>query len=425
MTAQPQNLQTQAETALLQLLANLKLDGARLEAADRLRKKGLPHRRVEEWKYTDLRALLKDVPPLPGRVAQAHATTGGQDALVPADIILNVVNGVPQDFETDTASRSGKANANKAVSISRGIASSAGFHEKASVTVDLNLALASSGFVIKVGKAEQAPVIFIDHSVSGGDAVTAACRHSIVVEAGAKAVLVERFSGPDGLGYIASGGLSVRVEDGASLTHARVVSEGSQSSHLGAIGARIGTDATYEPFVMTIGSHLVRTDIHVTFEGEHSHAGIRGATLVKGKQHTDMTLEVDHASPNCTSVEQFKSVIADDARAVFQGKIMVKSIAQKTDAKMMSQGLLLSENGEFLNKPELEIFADDVVCGHGATCGDIDEEMLFYLLSRGIPSAIAETMMVQAFVAETIENTEQPEIIEALESILADWLARR
>ena len=104
---------------------------------------------------------------------------------------------------------------------------------------------------------------------------------------------------------------------------------------------------------------------------------------------------------------------------------MVKSIAQKTDAKMMSQGLLLSEHGEFLNKPELEIFADDVVCGHGATCGDIDEAMLFYLLSRGIPRDIAETMMVQAFVAETIENTGQPEIIEALESILADWLARR
>ncbi len=416
MTAQPQNLQTQAETALLQLLANLNLDGARLQAADRLRKKGLPHRRVEEWKYTDLRALLKDVPSLPGRVAQAAAKAGGGAALVPADLILNVVNGVPQDPETDT---------DKAVSVSLGIASSAGFHEKASVTVDLNLALAASGFVIKVGKAEQAPVIFIDHTVSGGDAVTAACRHSIVVEAGAKAVLVERFSGPDGLGYISSGGLSVRVEDGASLTHARVVSEGSQSSHLGAIGARIGADATYEPFVMTIGSHLVRTDMHVTFEGEHSHAGIRGATLVKGKQHTDMTLEVDHASPNCTSVEQFKSVITDDARAVFQGKIMVKSIAQKTDAKMMSQGLLLSEHGEFLNKPELEIFADDVVCGHGATCGDIDEEMLFYLLSRGIPIAIAETMMVQAFVAETIENTEQPEIIEALESILADWLAGR
>lgn len=423
MTAQPQNLQTQAETALLQQLANLNLDGARQQAADRLRKNGLPHRRVEEWKYTDLRALLKEVPPLPGPVAQAAASSSGRDALVPADIILNVVNGIAREPAADAASQSGQAG--EAVSVRPGKASTAGFHEKANVTVDLNVALASSGFVIKVSKAEQAPVIFIDHTVSGDDAVTAACRHEIVVEAGAKAVLVERYCGPDGLGYIASAGLSVRVEDGANLTHARVVSEGALSSHLGAIGARIGADATYEPFVMTIGSHLVRTDIQVTFEGEHSHAGIRGATLVKGKEHTDMTLEVDHASPDCTSVEQFKSVIGGDARAVFQGKIMVKSIAQKTDAKMMSQGLLLSEHGEFLNKPELEIFADDVVCGHGATCGDIDEAMLFYLLSRGIPRDIAETMMVQAFVAETIENTGQPEIIEALESILADWLARR
>ncbi|MFK8034931.1 MAG: Fe-S cluster assembly protein SufD, partial [Hyphomicrobiales bacterium] len=299
------------------------------------------------------------------------------------------------------------------------------FHTKPNATVDLNTALSSSGYNIIVVKADKTPVIFIDHIVDSAVSATAACRHSITVEAGANATLVERFSGPEGVAYLVSGGLSAFVKDDATFTHVRVVNEGALSSHLGAIGARVGSNATYEPFIMTIGSHLVRTDMHVTFEGEHSHCGIRGATMIKGREHTDMTLEVDHAAPNCTSIEQFKSVIDGNAKAVFQGKIMVKQIAQKTDAKMMSQGLLLSEDGEFLNKPELEIFADDVICGHGATCGDIDDELLFYLLSRGIPRPVAETMMVQAFVSEAIEDTEQPEIIEALEAKVAQWLAAR
>lgn len=421
MTAQPQKIQTQAETSLMQQFAFLDLEPSRQAAADRLNESGLPHRRVEEWKYTDLRALLKDVPQLASGQGVVSASAG--QPLVPADFVLAVVDGVPQELSNAGANASDAAQ--EAVSFEIGLGDAKGFHEKPNANVDLNMALASSGYVIQVRKSAVTPIIFIDHIVSKADAITAACRHSILVENGAQAILVERFSGPDGSAYVASAGLSVIVEDGAKLTQARVVAEGAQSSHLATIGARIGTEAVYEPFVMTIGSHLVRTDVQITFDGEQSHLGIRGATLVKGKQHTDMTLDVDHASPNCTSIEQFKSVIADEAKAVFQGKIMVKQIAQKTDAKMMSQGLLLSENGEFLNKPELEIFADDVVCGHGATCGDIDEDMLFYLLSRGIPRPIAETMMVQAFVAEAIEDTEQPEIIEALEAILADWLSKR
>lgn len=413
MTAQPTNMQTQAEKALLEILDGLVLTGARKDAAGRLRVSGLPHRRVEEWKYTDLRAYLKDFPAL----AAESGAVSAREALVPADICLQVVNGHAQPVPSDLPD---------GVSISlaqtdNGVA----FHAKPSTTVDLNTALSSGGYSITIAKADKVPVIFIDHIVDGADAVTAACRHSITVEAGANATLVERFSGPSDVAYLVSGGLSVFVKDDGLLTHTRVVNEGAQSSHLGAIGARLGTNATYEPFVMAIGSYLVRTDMHLTFEGEHSHGGVRGATMIKGNEHTDMTLEVDHAAPNCTSIEQFKSVIDGRAQAVFQGKIMVKQIAQKTDAKMMSQGLLLSEDGEFLNKPELEIFADDVVCGHGATCGDLDDNLLFYLLSRGIPRPIAETMMVQAFVSEAIEDTEQPEIIEALEAMVADWLAAR
>lgn len=413
MTAQPTKMQTQAETDLLQILDALSLSGARQVAADRLRETGLPHRRVEEWKYTDLRAYLKSFPAL----ADAGGAVATKEALVPSDVSLQVVNGHAQAVP-----------ATMPAGVTIAVASTdngAAFHDKPSTTVDLNTALSSGGYSIVVAKADKVPVIFIDHVVDGSDAITAACRHSITVEAGANATLIERFSGPSGTAYIASGGVAAFIKDDAKFTHVRVVNEGDQSSHLGAIGARIGENAIYEPFVMTVGSYLVRTDMHLTFEGEHAHGGVRGATMLRGREHTDMTLEVDHASPNCTSIEQFKSVIDGEAQAVFQGKIMVKQIAQKTDAKMMSQGLLLSENGEFLNKPELEIFADDVVCGHGATCGDLDDNLLFYLLSRGIPRPVAETMMVQAFISEAIEDTEQPEVIEALEAMVADWLAAR
>ncbi|MEP0520911.1 MAG: Fe-S cluster assembly protein SufD [Hyphomicrobiales bacterium] len=413
MTAQPTNMQTQAEKALLEILGGQPLTGAREIAAGRLRESGLPHRRVEEWKYTDLRAYLKDFPTL----ADQSGAVLTREPLVPADVSLQVVNGHAQSVP-------GELPDGVSISVAKTDNGTA-FHTKPSTTVDLNTALSNGGYSIAISKADKVPVIFIDHIVDGTEAVTAAFRHSITVESGANATLVERFSGPSDVAYLVSGGLSAFVGDGAFLTHTRVVNEGPQSSHLGAIGARLGANATYEPFVMTLGSYLVRTDVHLTFEGEHSHGGVRGATLIKGDEHTDMTLEVDHAAPNCTSIEQFKSVIDGRAQAVFQGKIMVKQIAQKTDAKMMSQGLLLSENGEFLNKPELEIFADDVVCGHGATCGDLDDNLLFYLLSRGIPRPVAETMMVQAFVSEAIEDTEQPEIIEALEAMVEDWLATR
>jgi Fe-S cluster assembly protein SufD len=170
---------------------------------------------------------------------------------------------------------------------------------------------------------------------------------------------------------------------------------------------------------------VVRNQLFLKFDGEGIVAGIRGATLLKGRQHADTTLVINHVAPDCQSREVFKTVLDDEAHGVFQGRIIVRRQAQRTDAKMMTQALLLSERAEADNKPELEIFADDVQCGHGATAGAIDEDLKFYLLARGIPAAEAEALLIQAFLGEAIEGIEHAGLREALLESVAGWLKAR
>jgi Fe-S cluster assembly protein SufD len=170
---------------------------------------------------------------------------------------------------------------------------------------------------------------------------------------------------------------------------------------------------------------VVRNQLFLNFDGEGTVAGIRGATLVKGTQHADTTLVANHIAPGCQSREVFKAVLDDEAHSIFQGRIVVRHGAQKTDAKMMTQALLLSERAEADSKPELEIFADDVQCGHGATAGALDDELKFYLMARGIPAAEAEALLIQAFLGEAVEGIEHAGLREALMEQVAEWLKGR
>ena len=147
--------------------------------------------------------------------------------------------------------------------------------------------------------------------------------------------------------------------------------------------------------------------------------------MLDGKQHVDNTLVADHAAPDCQSREMFKAVLDGESRSVFQGKVIVRQKAQKTDARMVTRALLLSDNAEADHKPELEIFADDVQCGHGATTGTLDEELKFYLMARGIPKAEAEALLVQSFIGEAVEGIEHAGLRDALMETVADWLKTR
>jgi Fe-S cluster assembly protein SufD len=187
----------------------------------------------------------------------------------------------------------------------------------------------------------------------------------------------------------------------------------------------LGAHARFNDFGFNIGGGIVRNQMFVRFDGEGTLANIRGVSLLKGKQHADTTIVADHKVGGCQSREVFKSVLDDQSRGVFQGKIIVRPRAQQTDAKMMTRALLLSDEAEADNKPELEIFADDVQCGHGATSGALDQELKFYLMARGIPEPEAETLLVQAFVGEAIEGIEHAGLRDALMEHVVAWLKVR
>ena len=206
--------------------------------------------------------------------------------------------------------------------------------------------------------------------------------------------------------------------DYVKITHGRAL-------HVASLLASIGARASFNSFAFTADAELVRNQNFIRFAGEGTKAAIRGVSLLRGKDHVDNTLLIEHAAPHCESREQFRAVLDGESRGVFQGKIVVQPHAQKTDAKMLTRALLLSDTAEADNKPELEIFADDVVCGHGATAGALDPGLKFYLMSRGISEKEAEALLIQAFIGETIEEIAHEGIRDALMFAALKWLGVR
>jgi Fe-S cluster assembly protein SufD len=213
--------------------------------------------------------------------------------------------------------------------------------------------------------------------------------------------------------------------DRSHVDHLKVGRDGSSALHVATLAATVGANAKFNDFTFTIGGEVTRNQLFVRCVGRDSTIGLRGANLLKGGQHADTTLVLEHAAPGCTSREVFKSVLDGNSRGVFQGKIIVRPGAQQSDARMMTNALLLSDTAEADNKPELEIFADDVQCGHGATAGALDENLKFYLMARGISESEAELLLVQAFVGEAVEAINHEGLRDALMAAVVRWLRAR
>lgn len=387
------------------LAGQLEAAGAAEEAA-RLRASGLPTRRVEAYHYTDLRVLLREVPPPAGPAAEA-----GPPALrIPGAYRLLTVNGVPQ-------AATGTAPAGVIVGTDAGPGPAGGDDPVAR----LNSSLRPDGGFDVVLEGSVDPVLHLDNRITGeaGHAVSSA---RLLIGDGASATVVETFSGTDAA-HLLNHASHVTLGRDARLTHILVDLGAPASRHFATAAYALGEGARLRSLVIHAGSSLARTQVFGRIEGEGSHADFTGLNLAGDGQHLDITLDLTHAVPDTTSTELFKAVARGRSKAVFQGRILVARDAQKTDAKMMSQGLMLSDEAEILVKPELEIYADDVVCGHGATCGDLDGDALFYLMSRGIPRAEAETVLIRAFLAELLDPIEDTELNEALQALVDGWLA--
>ncbi|MBU1175490.1 MAG: Fe-S cluster assembly protein SufD [Alphaproteobacteria bacterium] len=386
------------------LISQLRAAGA-ADEAERLAGAGLPTRRVEDYHYTDLKALLRDVPDM-----SAAAETASPPAFaVPGAYRLEMANGVVQQAGTAPAGV-------MAGTVAGGVLSA-----RDDVLVRLNSGLVGMALRLDLDN-EVMPVIHIDRRIEGA-ACHVADAVKIFVGDGGKAVVVESFSGSDSA-HLGNHATYVALGRDAELTHILVDLSGKAVRHFASVEYRLAEDSRLTSLVVNSGSALSRTQIFASVTGAGAHGDFRGLSLVEDGQHCDVTLQLVHEVAYTTSKETYKTVGRGRSRGVFQGKIVVKPDAQKTDAKMMANGLMLSDETEILAKPELEIFADDVVCGHGSTCGALDSESLFYLMSRGIPRAEAQAMLVRAFLEASFEDIATGELREALSAVAETWLTR-
>jgi len=441
MSADVRPIKTRAELALADTFAAAKPtlpggDGVaawRDAAFARFAAAGLPHRRVEAWKYTDLRDLLRDVKPLaspPTADARARAASAGRLLGDTACRRLVFVDGAFVAELSDVAGlEDGLSIRSMAEALAAGdplVLSRLGkaFAVRDSA-VEMNTALMGDGAVIRVaaGNAVERPLHLIFAAV-GEKASAMFMRSLVVVEKGARVTLLESHEGVGGVDHQVNAALELFVEDNGRVDHVKITA-GGEALLVASLLATVGARATFNHLSLTTGGAVVRNQLFVRFSGEGAIADIRGASLLTGRQHVDTTLIADHEAGGCQTRDLFKAVLDGEARGVFQGKIIVRPNAQKTDAKMTAQALLLSERAEAIHKPELEIFADDVQCGHGATAGALNGDMKFYLMARGIPAKEAEALLIEAFVAAAIETVAHEGIRNALQHAAAAYLRAR
>lgn len=407
-----------------------KVADARRRAFEQFQLIGLPHRRIEDWKYTDLRALMREVLPI--------APTPDADALARAEAALKLhgIDGVRRLVLVDGAlvkELSDLSALEQGLSIrSLRDALAAGDERLLSLgtadpMVALNTALMTDGVVIDIAdgiKLSQA--LHVVHIAASGVKTASFTRSLIQLGTNSAATLVESYVAGEGAGaYQVHDAAVIGIADGARLDHVRLIEDARDAFNIAAAEVRVGTQAYYGVVGINTGSLVSRYSSTVTIAGEHARVETNGVNLLNGTQHADTTLVMNHDVPHCVSREGFRAVVDDRGHSVFQGRINVRQPAQQTDAKMMTRALLLSDDAEADNKPELEIFADDVTCGHGAAIGALDDQLLFYLRARGLPEKDAEALLIQAFVGEAIEAIADDNLRALAIGAAERWLAAR
>lgn len=399
----------------------------RREAFESYERLGLPHRRIEEWKYTDLRALVGEVLPLaaaPDAVALKRAADAVKAHAIAGARKLVLVDGV---FAADLSDVKALASEASFKTSRETLEKNAGLLKTASTdaVIALNAAMATDGVVLDIadGVRLSAPIQIIH--VATAASASAFTRSQVAIGKGVHVMIVESFVTAGAKAYQVNDAVIVSVGDDADVAHIRLMDDAPDALNVSSHFVTVGANTKLNFFNMTTGAAVSRLQGFITLGGEGSELSANGVNLLQKTEHGDTTLVVDHAVPNCVSREVFRAVIDDRAHSVFQGRIIVRPDAQKTDGKMMTRALLLSDEAEADNKPELEIFADDVSCGHGATAGALDESLLFYLKARGLPEKQAQALLIQAFVGEAIEQIADDGLREHVIGIAERWLERR
>ncbi len=425
---------TQATDALEARLAGIEIpeggftSGARADALARLRQTGLPGARDEYWRCTDPRPFNAPVPSpieIEGRSPDSPLfadldrlalifVDGVFDAEASDDLSLEGV-------EVDLLSRADGSGYHWAKGV-YGVLESAGQSPVSRPFAALNTAVARDGVLIRVTGVPSKPVHVIHRRASEGADVV--WHHVIRVEEGAELTFLETGM----VGARSNGVIEADLAKGARLHHIAAKRAGHRKLGLSHIFARVEAEASLKSFTLSVNGTLMRHESVIDIVGDDAVAHIAAAVLGDGNVgdfHHDDTVFVEHGAERGESRQVYKKVLKNGAQGVFQGKILVKPGAQQTDGYQISQALLLDERSQFLAKPELEIYADDVKCSHGSTTGAIDEEALFYLRSRGVPEERAIVFLVLSFLADALEEVEDDVLRGQIYDRLEAWLTRR
>ena len=421
--------------ALAQRIAGLSFDGtgwlgaARSDALSRLSAMGLPAKRDEYWRYTDPASLLWAAPD-PAKAFDPGDEPAPFEQIDSLKIVL--VDGVFDPAASDDLTLEGLqierlshviAEQNHWAADLYGSLETSGQSPVARQLATLNTAFATEGILIRVmGRISKPVSLIYQHKSDVSDVIL---HHCIKIERDAVFTLLESGPAAARLNTV----MEVDVTDGGRFNHIRLQGRDHDRRAVTHIFAKIGKAAAFKSFTLTANGRLTRNEAVIELAGSDASAHLAGAALGDGDFHQDDTVFVTHIGERCESRQVFKKVLKNGAVGVFQGKILVKQGAQKTDGYQISQALLLDGDptlgdAQFLAKPELEIYADDVKCSHGSTSGAIDETALFYLRSRGVPVGVAQSLLVQAFLAEAIGEIEDETIADEMRSRLEGWLRR-
>lgn len=373
----------------------------RQAARKRLQQSALPTTRNEDWRFTNVAPILETAFQLPladqtidvGRLP-APPTPNAIRLVFANGRLLDVVSThgkLPTGVQIDSL-----AEAKAHPQLGR-IAD-----DSESYFTALNTSFLDDGALISVpdGKVVEQPIEIVYLSEPTAKPLVTQPRNLIVIGKNAQATIVERYLGSGA--YFTNAVTEISLAENAFLDHVKLQQESTSASHVANTQIAMAPNSNFTSHYLGLGGSLVRNEVRVRFDGEHAEATVNGLYLASGKQHLDNFTVIDHAKPNCASHELYKGILNDKSHGVFNGKIFVRKDAQKTDAKQTNKVLLLSDDATINTKPQLEIFADDVKCTHGATIGQIDANQMFYLRSRGIPEDAARRLLTFAFANDIV-----------------------
>jgi len=399
-----------------------------------LRRSSFPTLKTEEWKYTNLKPLLSEDYSLSGRDFNNEEITSKIQEYKFPDFdcyTLVVVNGVfvKELSDLDRTNENifidsiTEVIENENQTISKYFSK---ISKSKSVFDFLTLSSFTSGLFISVSKniVLDKPIHVINY-IESDSQIYVPNRNLFFIGANSEVSIIQSYIGDEGNGYFNNINTEVVLEENSKLRIYKIEEEASNANHFEKVDVLQNQDSEFKHFDFSFGGKLVRNDINVELEGENIETTLNGLYIGSGKQHIDNNTFINHAKPNCTSNELYKGILDDNSHGVFSGKILVAQDAQHTNAYQNNNTILLSDNAIIDTKPQLEIYADDVKCTHGATVGQLDESAMFYILSRGIPKEVARTMLINAFAESVVEEMDEPKLKPLINNLIAKHLKKK